>query len=257
MKLDITRYDICMEDFRCQSGKLRIAVLSDLHDTEHGKNNEYLFELVNNEKPDIVVIAGDLVTAKKGRDYLPALTLLKRLAENWPVYYGFGNHEQKLKSELSDYLQKIEAIPGLTILDNESAELKDYGVRITGLSLPKCFYKKGKKISPDITDIKEAVGNKKNMYTILIAHNPVFFETYANWGAELIVSGHLHGGIIRLPLVGGVLSPQVSFFPKYDKGLFKKESSVMAVSAGLGKHTIPVRLWNPAELLIINLKNKN
>lgn len=95
------------------------------------------------------------------------------------------------------------------------------------------------------------------MYTILIAHNPVFFETYANWGAELIVSGHLHGGIIRLPLVGGVLSPQVSFFPKYDKGLFKKGSSVMAVSAGLGKHTIPVRLWNPAELLIINLKNKN
>lgn len=257
MKLSVTRYNICTEDLRCQPDKLRIAVLSDLHDTVHGKDNGYLFELINKEEPDIVVIAGDLVTAKNGRDYLPALMLLKRLTENWPVYYGFGNHEQKLKSELSDYLQKIKEIPGLTILDNESAELKDYGIRITGLSLPKCFYKKAKKISLHITDIKEAIGDKMDMYTVLIAHNPVFFDAYARWGAELIVSGHLHGGIVRLPLVGGVLSPQVSFFPKYDKGLFEKDNSVMVVSAGLGKHTIPIRLWNPAELLIINLKNKN
>ncbi len=257
MKLDTTRYNIYSDKFSCHFDNLRIAVLSDLHDTVHGKDNERLFDLIYNEKPNIVVIAGDLVTARNGRDYSPALKLLKRLADNWPVYYGFGNHEQRLKEESSDYLQKIKAIPGVTILDNESVNIEDYGIRITGLSLPKKFYKKGKKISPGLADIKEAIDEKIDLYTILIAHNPVFFETYAKWGAELVFSGHLHGGIVRLPLVGGVLSPQVSFFPKYDKGLFEKEQTSMIVSAGLGKHTIPIRLWNPAELLIIDLKNKN
>ena len=257
MKLNITKYNICSDKFSCKFDKLRIAVLSDLHDTVHGEDNARLFELVCNEKPDIVIIAGDLVTARNGRDYSPALTLLKRLAENWPVYYGFGNHEQKLKEESADYIQKIKMMQGVTLLDNESIDIKDYGIRVTGLSLSKRFYKKGKKILPKLDDIKKVIGEKSDMYNVLIAHNPVFFETYAEWGAELIFSGHLHGGIVRLPFVGGVLSPQVRFFPKYDKGMFKWGESTMIVSAGLGKHTIPVRLWNPAELLIIDLKNKN
>ena len=257
MKLNITKYNICSDKFSCKFDKLRIAVLSDLHDTVHGEDNARLFELIYNEKPDIVIIAGDLVTARRGRDYSPALVLLKRLAENWPVYYGLGNHEQKLKEDSSAYIQKIKAMPGVIFLDNESIDIKEYGISVIGLSLPKKFYKKGRKILPEITDIKKAIGEKADMYTVLIAHNPVFFETYAEWGAELIFSGHLHGGIVRLPFVGGVLSPQVRFFPKYDKGMFKRGESTMIVSAGLGKHTIPVRLWNPAELLIIDLKNKN
>ncbi|MBE5948173.1 MAG: hypothetical protein E7261_03990 [Lachnospiraceae bacterium] len=255
MKLNTTRYSIISGNGWNLQKPLRIAVLSDLHDTVYDTDNEKLFDRIKKENPNIVIIAGDLVTARKGRDYSPALALLKNMSKYWPVYYGFGNHEQRLKEENADYIREIYAMQGITILDNETVFNEEFGINIAGLSLPKRFYKKGKYISAELSDVKSAIDEKDNKYTIMIAHNPVFFEAYAGWGAELVLSGHLHGGIVRLPFVGGIVSPQMRFFPKYDKGLFKKDKTCMVVSAGLGKHTIPIRLWNPAELLIIDLKN--
>lgn len=259
MKLETTNYEICLNmpshsKARQDSLKLRIALLSDLHDTVYGEDNKYLLERVQREKPDIVIIAGDLVTARKGRDFSPALSLLKNLAESHSVYYGIGNHEQKLDAAKNPYMREIRKIPGVKVLDNETLIYdRENDICITGLSLPRKFYEKGRKNILDVSDINAAVGEKKHKVTILIAHNPIYFETYAEWGADVVLSGHMHGGIVRLPFVGGVLSPQISLFPKYDKGLFRLKGSVMVVSAGLGKHTVPVRLWNPAELAMIDI----
>lgn len=258
MKLITTRYTINSEKFSEQFKGCRIAMLSDLHDTIYGQDNSYLVEKVISENPDIIIIAGDLVTAKKGRDYLPAIKLLKKLAENIPIYYGYGNHEQKQNEEIKAFLENVRKISGVTVLDNETCVINDTdNIRITGLSIDKKFYKKGKRLAPNISDIIRMIGTKKDDFTILIAHNPIFFDVYEKWNADVVFSGHLHGGIVRLPFVGGVLSPQISFFPKYDKGLFEKQETKMIVSAGLGKHTIPVRIFNPAELVVVDLKNKN
>lgn len=264
MKLNTTKYAVYSDKLSKYTDGYRLAVLSDLHDTVYGEDNRGLFERINKECPDAVIIAGDLVTAKNGRDFSPALRLLEMLGEKWPVYYALGNHEQRLKRALSvdginnGYLQSVKNIKGVEVLDNETVPFGKNGeVLITGLSLPKRFYAKGKKIMPDISDITAEIGAKKDKLTILIAHNPIYFPVYAEWGADLVLSGHLHGGIVRLPFIGGVLSPQVSFFPKYDKGRFELGESTMLVSAGLGKHTIPIRLWNPAELVVLELKNKN
>lgn len=253
MKFKTTRYAVCSDRLPEKFVGCRIAMLSDLHDTVYGESNNKLFEAINNEQPDIVIIAGDLVTAKEGRDFSPAFNLLRKLAPKYPVYYALGNHEQRAYSEVKEYLQKVRRLSGVKLLDNETV-VAECGIRIAGLSLPIRFYKKAKKIAAKASDICEQLGTKDDGYTVLVAHNPIFFKAYSDWGAELVLSGHLHGGIVRLPFIGGVVSPQVSFFPKYDKGMFTADKSTMIVSAGLGKHTIPIRLWNPAELVIIDLK---
>ncbi|MDE7197816.1 MAG: hypothetical protein K2O15_02920, partial [Lachnospiraceae bacterium] len=85
-------------------------------------------------------------------------------------------------------------------------------------------------------------------------HNPVYFDAYEAWGADLVVSGHVHGGIMRLPVLGGVISPALTLFPKYDGGVFYEKESTMILSRGLSSHTLPIRIFNPGELIVIDLK---
>ena len=92
------------------------------------------------------------------------------------------------------------------------------------------------------------------MYTVLLAHNPDYFERYREWGADLVLSGHVHGGVMRLPFFGGVIGTNFRLFPKYDGGLFREDGATMIVSRGLGAHTIPLRIWNPAELVEIVIR---
>ena len=92
------------------------------------------------------------------------------------------------------------------------------------------------------------------VFHILLAHNPVYFDTYAAWGADLTLSGHLHGGIIRIPGIGGLITPQAQLFPKYDRGLISVNGKYMVVSAGLGEHTVPIRIFNPPQLILITVE---
>ena len=91
------------------------------------------------------------------------------------------------------------------------------------------------------------------MYTVLLAHHPNYFPQYAAWGADLTLSGHIHGGVARVPFWGrGVISPAWRLFPRYDGGIFREGKAVMVLSRGLGIHTIPVRVFNPGELWVID-----
>ena len=90
---------------------------------------------------------------------------------------------------------------------------------------------------------------------LLIAHNPDYFSEYAKWGADLTLSGHVHGGIMRLPWLGGVLSPSYRLFPKYDGGVFRENGAIMLLGRGMGSHTIPLRFFNPAQLYEVTLKS--
>jgi len=103
--------------------------------------------------------------------------------------------------------------------------------------------------------LERLLGKKEdNIFQLLIAHNPIYFKEYINWGADLTISGHLHGGLVRLPFLRGMLSPQVKFFPRYDAGRFEENGKEMIVSRGLGSHSIMFRLFNPPELVYIRLK---
>lgn len=99
-------------------------------------------------------------------------------------------------------------------------------------------------------DLENDLGRRRGC-TVLLAHNPLLLDSYAGWGADLVLCGHVHGGLVRLPFLGGVLSPERKFFPKYDKGLYEKDGTKMYVSGGIGKP----RLCNPPEISVIHLKS--
>lgn len=243
----------------------RMVILADLHNYSFGKENEVLKKQIDTIKPDIILVAGDMLVRKAPRKYDTAYNLLKALSRKYPVYYGLGNHEQSLAGEKEeyaalyrDYTNKLKK-DGIIFLDNESIILrrKNDNLKITGLSIEKAFYGKYKipVMPPDY--VQNLLGKcDRQCYNILIAHNPMYFKSYAAYGADLILSGHVHGGIIRLPFLGGMLSPQYRFFPKYDAGRFSEKGSTMLISRGLGLHTLKFRIGNRPELMTVTLKAK-
>ena len=141
---------------------------------------------------------------------------------------------------------------GIHVLDNDS--VSEGRFVITGLSIERKYYKRFQKTVMEKEYLPSVIGKpNKEKYHILLAHNPEYFEEYAEWGPDLVVAGHVHGGIMRLPVLGGVISPKLVLFPKYDGGVFEKEDTTMVLSRGLGMHTLPVRIFNPGELVVIHL----
>ena len=240
----------------------KYIVLSDLHNKSYGKKNERLLKKIHKLSPEAILIAGDILTAKPGKSYEVALELMKELAQKYPIYYGMGNHETRLflypevygemGKNYEEDLKKIQ----VQLMRNESRECQD-NIRITGLDMKREYYKRFHKKPMDKDYLRNTLGTvKTEEYEILLAHNPDYFEEYAAWGADLVLSGHVHGGMMRLPILGGVVSPAFRVFPKYDGGIFKEGKSTMILSRGLGMHTIPIRIFNPGELILIELKPK-
>ncbi len=241
--------------------RIRIVLLSDLHNKQYGKDNEKLLAAIDSAAPDLIVSAGDMMTSVKGKSTEPASRLIGQLAKKYPFYYGNGNHEgriyhdRKAYGDMGKQYRRALEKSRVCLLENAVVQLPNYGICIVGLDLHREHYQKFREGMLPLSELKGLVGEcRGDCYTILIAHNPAFFDTYAAWGADLTVSGHVHGGVMRLPKLGGVLSTSLRLFPKYDGGKFEKDGKVMIVSRGLGSHTVPVRIWNPAELVVIDLE---
>ena len=240
--------------------KIRLALLSDLHNKEYGADNQKLLDAIREAAPDMVLIAGDLLTSCKDDMARPAVRLLESVSAEYPVCYANGNHEYRVFHQPDKYgstgARYRHAIRSLNLhhLEDGSVYFPEYNIRVYGLDLPVHFFKKFKEPPLDPRELKKRLGKAdKSAYTILLAHNPVWFDSYVKWGADLTLSGHVHGGVVRLPFLGGVLSTSFRLFPRYDGGSFKKDNKEMIISRGLGAHTIPLRLFNPAELVIIDL----
>lgn len=263
MVIDCNRFVI--KEYTYVSDKLqkdgKFVLLSDLHNKSFGFNNEKLLAAIEKQNPDAVLIAGDMYTSRANQDNGAAIDFVCCLAMKYPVYYGNGNHEHKTKlfpdvfgSMYADFEKKVKAV-GVELLVNRKVTLKPYNLDVYGVEIEKQYY--GKLLTPHMKKeyLEELLGKPdESKCTLLIAHNPDYFETYAEWGADLVVSGHVHGGLMKLPVLGGVISPKLKLFPKYDGGEFKGEKSTMILGRGLGTHTLPIRIFNPGELVVIDFK---
>ena len=260
-------------EYEVRSDKVRgdhtFVFLTDLHDYVFGQDNEKLLRAIDDIAPDGVLCAGDMFTAyhRDGKFHPEiAVSLLLRISSKYPLYISNGNHEEKIKenkaafgNSFDRYKEKLRR-GGAVYLDNESCDLSD-DIRITGLCLPTAYFKKFVKKEMEDDLLRKKIGDvtsgEKEKFRILIAHNPLYFKEYRQWGADLTVSGHVHGGIIRLPLLGGVISPSIALFPRYDGGKYEKDGKTMILSRGLGTHTIHVRLFNPGEISVIRVRGKS
>ncbi len=241
---------------------VRAVVLADLHNKKYGRDNARLIEAIRAANPDMILVAGDLLTAKPGATLSVALQLLEALAADYPVYYGNGNHEQRLglypdtyKDMAQRYAEGLERL-GIRPLLNAHVQLSDWGITVYGAQIDRRFYRRLHGQPMEAAYLERILGKvDKSSFSILLAHNPDYFPRYAEWGADLVLAGHIHGGMVRIPFVGkGVASPHISLFPRYDGGRFDENDSVMLVSRGLGMHTIPIRLFNPGELLVLDFE---
>lgn len=241
---------------------LRICHLSDLHGWQYGEDNSNLIKAIDELSPDMIIFSGDVLTGSIPRKTWPLeRNLLKELASRYPVYAANGNHESELHwyyeqfgGFYDTYISDMDNF-GVKLLNNSNADLDEYGIRITGLELPHEYFRKVIKYPMSDTYLNDTIKEAdKDKFNLLIAHNPQYFKKYAAWGADLTLSGHIHGGIIKLPVLGGVISPALILFPKYDGGMFKIKDRTMVLSRGLGTHTIPIRVFNPGELVVIDLE---
>lgn len=239
-------------------------LLADLHNQTYGKGNERLLAAIDKIRPDGVLVAGDMLIAHTESSFEPALELFQNLRKRrYPVFYGNGNHEYRMRiypqvygDRYREYAGALRSC-GVRLLENEKADFEKEGARVAvyGFELDGKYYKKFHREKFRREELTEALGKPDpGVYNILLAHNPVYFDDYAGWGADLTVSGHLHGGIIRIPGIGGVITPQVRLFPKYDAGHFRREGRDLIVSRGLGTHTVNLRIFNPPELSVIYVK---
>ncbi len=253
--------------YRLSSDKIskpvKFVLLSDLHDRKYGKDNEKLLQAIYEENPDAVLVAGDMLTALEERKEKVAEHFISSLGERYSIYYGLGNHEAKMgwgrKRFGNCYEEYMDAIKdsGAKVLRNEFIDFPEEPIRIYGLDMSYRYYKRLHKTKMDEEYLEETLGRMDtNYYNILLAHNPTYFEDYAKLHPDLVLSGHVHGGLVRLPFLGGVISPSLKFFPKYDGGKFVQWNSTMILSRGLGIHSVEFRMWNPAELVVIEIVPK-
>lgn len=245
---------------------IRIVFLTDLHNQSYGIDNQQLLKAIEVQHPDVILIGGDMLVSHSRVDcYNEAVKLVKTLAGQYPVFYANGNHEQRMKEQpevhgdsYQRYMKQLKGM-GIHFLNNqtETIMIKGQALTITGLEIFLKCYSKGFRTEPfTLTDAEKCIGKKRGKrYHILLAHNPMYMETYKEWGADMILSGHLHGGVVRIPGLGGVISPQIRFFPKYAGGHVKEDHTDIISGRGLGSHTIPIRLFNIPELVVIQLKS--
>ena len=243
----------------------RAVVLADLHNQKFGRDNELLLNAIRDGKPDVVLIAGDLMTAKPGKDFASAIELLRELAKDYPICYGVGNHEHRIRLYRKVYgdmgTRYREALSEINVrlMCNERRAFGEYGIEVIGSQIHHKYYRRKKRMPMRDTYLPGILGEpEKSVFTVLLAHNPDYFPEYAAWGADLVLSGHVHGGVVRIPFWNkGVVSPAVKLFPKYDGGLFEEGNSRMLLSRGLGCHTIPFRAFNPGDLIFLQFQKSD
>ena len=267
----VKEYEISTPKLTGKMKEKTIIFLSDLHNREYGKDNCRLLDAIREKEPDLILSGGDMLVANRNThgtretSWGNAADFMKKLPKIAPVYCAMGNHEQRMKNDTENYGDVYWKIhhelekAGIHFLINRSCEFDWDGNRVLlhGMDLPaECYTRFGRK-ELTVQDLKDGLGKPDtNAFNILMVHHPEFVEVYKEWGADLILSGHLHGGVVRLPVLGGVISPQIGIFPKYSGDFYKEGDTSIVVSKGLGTHTINIRLFNPAELIVLRVKGE-
>ncbi|MCR8997152.1 metallophosphoesterase [Brevibacillus sp. 7WMA2] len=233
-----------------------IVQVSDLHNAEFGNNQSRLLNAIKAVSPDFIAVTGDLIDSNH-TDVAKAMEFINGAIEIGPVYYVTGNHEARSDQYAKLKQQMLEA--GVIMLEDEGTTIKREGasIRLFGLNDPNFTATDDAYESTAMVDTKlKAMLSKNNEYTILLSHRPELFDIYAENSIDMVLSGHAHGGQVRLPFIGGLVAPNQGFFPKYSEGVHEKEQTKMIVSRGLGNSIIPVRINNRPELVVITLDHK-
>lgn len=224
----------------------KILQISDLHNKRFGKNQTRLLKAMKEYAPDMIVVTGDIVDSNH-TDIDIAIELIEGAVDIAPVYYVTGNHENWLeeatRQELIDRIEKAGAV----YLCNKVVTLEYQGAEMILAGLDNANLRDDT-LQEMTKDIQE------QQFVLLLAHEPQNIKHYSEAPVDLILSGHAHGGQVRLPLIGGLVAPDQGLLPEYIEGLHKEGSSSMIISRGLGNSVIPVRIFNRPEIVCVEFE---
>lgn len=239
---------------------IRIVHITDLHNAELGTNNRELIDAIKEQQPDLIFMTGDMINCDDPNlDII--CTLIEQLTDISPVYYGYGNHETAWEESFSQSMAKQLTDSGAIVIQDSYV---DVDVNGNALRIGGCmnYYRKWGMMtsSQEEWDREDAFADdfeNTDRYKILLNHIPT---SWVDWGGvdaypvDLVFSGHYHGGMIRIPIIDcGVYAPYVGLFPKYTKGVVYGTKAICVQSAGLGtEHAIP-RIFNPPEVVVVDL----
>lgn len=252
--LETTYYEITSNRLPDSFNDFKIAHFTDFHNTKIKKLTTKLIEQLKKESPEIIVITGDLIDSEEIEESLKLIQEIKKIA---PIYYVPGNHEAQIRKTYNIFEDKLKS-DGVIVLRNETKniEINNDKINIMGIDDPELF-SSSSLLNEDETIFKstlDKLAENMDAYTILLSHRPEYFNDYINHNIDLTLSGHTHGGQIRIPVIGAIYAPNQGFFPKYDKGIFTKDNKSMIISSGIGTTGLPLRILNKPELVIVKLK---
>ena len=248
--LETTYFNPVFEDLPAGFDGCRIVVLSDLHGTVFGEENQSLLSAVAQAQPEYIVVAGDLIDEETPDPQSYATELAPQLQRIAPVFYVTGNHEWATGSVPA--LKEILTAAGWTVLSNRYLPLERNGdsILLAGIDDPNGYA--DQKTPEEVA--AEVYADCGDSFWMLLAHrNDYFADRYSQLGADLVISGHGHGGVIRLPFTDGLLGTRHNLFPTHTAGLYHENGSALFVSRGLGNVDITFRLFNRPEIAVLTL----
>lgn len=269
----IAGYDLYRNNLRCQTEitltqyildtnltqEIRIVHLTDLHSHSFGDDNDTLVNLVLDQNPDLVCITGDMVD-RSSKNPEVILDLIRKLSAHIPVYYGYGNHEKSYMAASSTDLTPLLEEAGATVLDctYQDIIIKDQNLRIGGYH---GYYRQPGMydITPEQREAELSFADRfedTDTFKLLLCHIPTAWldwEYIHRYSVDLVLSGHYHGGQIRLPVLGALYAPYIGLFPEYTEGLFTGTQATCVLSRGLGNSPALPRINNLPEVVVIDL----
>lgn len=251
--LQTTCSDVALERLPPEFDGYKILHLSDLHGHQYGEGSEKLLGMAREQKPDLIVITGDLIDQESQLQMIPALA--RGLAAIAPTCYVTGNHEWAVGTGAVKELKSLLAQCGVAVLSNQYEILERGGAQIVlaGVDDPNGYA--GQTTPEEL--YAQIESNAPGLFILLLAHRNDRFDQYAAAGYDFVLSGHGHGGIVRLPFVGGLVGTNRQFFPKWTSGLYTLGDSTLFVSRGLGNNTASLqgfRIFNRPELAVLTLR---
>lgn len=254
-KLQVSNYNIINQNIPVDFNNYKIVQIPDFHNTKSKILTNDLIEKIKEQKPNIIVLTGDLIDSNKTNMDI-AINFVKETNNIAPIYFISGNHEASIHnySEFKDNLEKNKVI----ILDNKVEVLKinESEINLIGIDDPRMVHESFVSYS-EIVNVE--IDNTKyddTKYSILLSHRPELLDTYVEKELDLVLAGHAHGGQLRIPFIGGIGAPNQGFFPKYTSGIYVENNTTMVVSRGIGNSIIPFRINNRPELVVITLNGE-
>ena len=253
-RLTVSRYTVTLDDLPDEFNGFRIVQVTDLHCARFGDHQEELCQKIESLEPDILVLTGDMMD-QNILDPEPTRELCEYFADKVPMYAVTGNHDQWIGTVDLTKLRQVYEDCGVTLLRHETVEIERNGqiICLSGEDDPAHW---GNDTVGYLQENPLTVEPAEDSVNILLYHRANAFPALRELGFDLIISGHMHGGQVRIPFAGGLVSPTREYFPDYTGGKYSENGTVMIVGRGLGNAISIPRIFNPPEVVLITLKQK-